>query len=313
MQTPVVCAVTHTEPDAAIGAVSEIFGPPAGEATPLEGGITNRNFRVTLGGRDVVVRVPGRNTSELGIDRAAEAHAAQAAARLGIGPAVAAVIEDPRCIATDYVDGQTMSADALHGEDEIVAVARILRTLHESGEEIPTEFDPFDVIDDHAERATARGAPLPTEYARARTLSEQIKEKLTSPLHDPVFTHNDLLPANLIRSDDGTMHLLDWDYAGMGNRFFDLANFAINAELSAGQRDLLLASYFGEANDRNRATLDLMRVMSDFREAMWGVLQGTLSDLDFDFGAYATKHFQRLVATSEEPGFVEAMEAESVA
>lgn len=308
-----MCAVTHTDPDSAIAAVSELLGPVKDEPIPLEGGITNRNFQVTLGGREVVVRVPGRDTAELGIDRAAEAEAAQAAARLGVGPAVAAVIEDPRCIATDYIAGKTMSAEDLQNETEVIAVSKILRTLHESGETIPTDFDPFDVIHDHAERATARGATLPPEYAQAEALAKQIRQKLTSPLHEPVFTHNDLLPANLIRSDDGTMHLLDWDYAGMGNRFFDLANFAINAELSADQRELLLASYFGEANEGNRATLDLMRVMSDFREAMWGVLQGTLSDLDFDFENYATKHFRRLVETSMEPGFAAAMEADSVA
>ncbi|MFM8527288.1 MAG: phosphotransferase, partial [bacterium] len=131
--------------------------------------------------------------------------------------------------------------------------------------------------------------------------------------HDPVFTHNDLLPANLIRSSDGALHLLDWDYAGMGNRFFDLANFAINAELSETHRDLLLSSYFGEVTDANRATLSLMLVMSDFREAMWGVLQGTLSDLDFDFADYAARHFRRLIETSSEPAFSEALEAESVA
>jgi hypothetical protein len=34
--------------------------------------------------------------------------------------------------------------------------------------------------------------------------------------------------------------------------------------------------------------------MSDFREAMWGVLQGAISDLDFDFEGYAAGHFARL-------------------
>jgi len=308
-----VCAVTHTEADAAIAAVSQILGEVSGGPVALEGGITNRNFRVTLGGRDVVVRVPGKDTSELGIDREAEVQAAQAAARLGLGPSVAAVIDDPRCIATDFVPGETMTADSLHGEREIVRVADILRTLHESGESIRTDFDPFEVIRDHAERAVARGASLPPEFEQAELLAKEIRLKLTSPLHAPVFTHNDLLPANLIRSSDGALHLLDWDYAGMGNRFFDLANFAINAELSETQRDLLLASYFGEATAANRATLDLMRVMSDFREAMWGVLQGTLSDLDFDFSDYAAKHFRRLIETSREPTFSAALEAESVA
>jgi thiamine kinase-like enzyme len=308
-----VCAVTHTEADAAIAAVSEVLGEVSGEPVALEGGITNRNFRVVVGGRDVVVRVPGKDTSELGIDRAAEAQAAQAAARLGLGPPVAAVIEDPRCIATEFVPGETMSAESLQGDREVIGVASILRTLHESGEAIQTDFDPFEVIRDHGERAVARGASLPPEYEEADRLAREIRIKLTSPLHDPVFTHNDLLPANLIRSSDGALHLLDWDYAGMGNRFFDLANFAINAGLSEHHRDLLLSSYFGEVTEANRATLNLMRVMSDFREAMWGVLQGSLSDLDFDFSDYAAQHFRRLIETSREPAFSAAIEAESVA
>lgn len=312
-----MCALAHTDPGSPgsreFEALEAELGPLEGDAVPLEGGITNRNFRAVFSGREVVVRVPGRDTSELGIDRTAEAEAAQAAARLGIGPPVAAVIEEPRCIATEFIEGETMTPDSLQGDAEIAAVARILLTLHESGEVIPTTFDPFEVIRDHAERAAARGAVLPDEYVVVSDLAERIRGKLTSPLHSPVITHNDLLPANLIRSDDGALHLLDWDYAGMGDRFFDLANFAINAELSDSGREHLLESYFGEANDANRATLTLMLVMSDFREAMWGVLQGVLSDLDFDFGEYASKHFGRLIETSRTEDFEAALEAEAVA
>ena len=43
-----------------------------------------------------------------------------------------------------------------------------------------------------------------------------------------------------------------------------------------------------------------MRFMSDFREAMWGVVQQALSDLDFDFRGYADEHFERLERTASE-------------
>ena len=46
-----------------------LLGPASGEVQPVDGGITNRNFRLTLGGRDCVVRVCGKNTGALGIDR----------------------------------------------------------------------------------------------------------------------------------------------------------------------------------------------------------------------------------------------------
>ena len=37
-----------------------------------------------------------------------------------------------------------------------------------------------------------------------------------------------------------------------------------------------------------------MRIMSDFREAMWGVVQAAISELDFDFAGYADEHFERV-------------------
>ena len=43
--------------------------------------------------------------------------------------------------------------------------------------------------------------------------------------------------------------------------------------------------------------------MSDFREAMWGVVQTAVSDLDFDFADYARKHFARLTETGGDPRF----------
>ena len=50
-----------------------------------------------------------------------------------------------------------------------------------------------------------------------------------------------------------------------------------------------------------------MRFMSDFREAMWGVVQQAISELDFDFAGYAAEHFERLEQTAAEPRFREAL------
>ena len=50
-----------------------------------------------------------------------------------------------------------------------------------------------------------------------------------------------------------------------------------------------------------------MRFMSDFREAMWGVVQQAISTLDFDFAGYAAEHFERLQRTAAEPRFRAAL------
>jgi thiamine kinase-like enzyme len=119
--------------------------------------------------------------------------------------------------------------------------------------------------------------------------------------------HNDLLNANFIRSPAG-IRIVDWEYAGMGDRFFDLANFAVNHDLEADGERLLLEAYFGEAPEAATAHLRVMRFMSDFREAMWGVLQQGISELDFDFAAYADEHFERMERTAVQPAFRDAFD-----
>jgi thiamine kinase-like enzyme len=93
----------------------------------------------------------------------------------------------------------------------------------------------------------------------------------------------------------------------MGDVFFDLANFAINHELDDEQSRTLLDAYFGEAREQDEHALALMRFMSDFREAMWGVVQASVSELDVDFEAYAAEHFDRLERTATSQAFREAL------
>jgi thiamine kinase-like enzyme len=123
------------------------------------------------------------------------------------------------------------------------------------------------------------------------------------PKHEPpVLCHNDLLPANFI--DDGlTVKIVDWEYAGMGDRFFDLGNFAVNHQLDSDGEQLLLEFYFGQVQPNHVSRLRLMRLASDMREAMWGFLQSGISALDFDFVAYGTEHLDRFLtaAISHQP------------
>jgi len=118
--------------------------------------------------------------------------------------------------------------------------------------------------------------------------------------------HNDLLNANFI--DDGTrIRIVDWEYAGMGDPFFDLGNFSINHELTPDEDAILLAAYDDDVRPARLARLTLMRTVSDFREAMWGVLQQGISSLDVDFVAYAGEHFERLLAGAAAPSFERAL------
>jgi thiamine kinase-like enzyme len=258
----------------------------------LGGGITNHNFKVSVGGEEFVLRVGGRDTALLGIDRRVEHEASLAATELGIGPEVVAFVEPEGCLVTRFVEGEVGTVTP--GE-----AAVLLARLH-GGAPIGGRFDPFRVVEAYAATAREAGVPLPPGHAGAAATAERIERRRGAVRQTPC--HNDLLPANFIHGPN-RVWIVDWEYAGMGDPAFDLANYAANNGLDeAGDRDLLTAYGGGDL-----ALHVLMRFMSDFREAMWGVVQQAVSELDFDFAAYASEHFERLERASSEPRFRSAL------
>jgi aminoglycoside phosphotransferase (APT) family kinase protein len=281
------------------------LGARLGEATALSGGITNRNYRVAFGTRDYVVRLPGKDTALLGISRDAERLAAGEAARLRIGPQL--VFADADCFVTEYAVAAPIEGPALAADP--APVARALRAFHDSGLELPVRFWVPELLEQYALTVAKLGGALPGAYRSAQALVAQIAQVL--PLREAVPCHDDLLAANLLATPDRIL-LVDWEYAGMGHRLFDLANLAVNNEFDDGAQEQLLEAYFGApAGAGQRAALALMRIVSDAREAAWGVVQGLISELEFDFAGYAQRHYERLARAAADPRLTGWMDAAS--
>jgi len=275
--------------------------------TALSGGITNRNFRVDADGTDQrwVIRLAGNDTHLLGISREVEHAATVAAAGVGVGPEVTAFIRPEGYLVTRFIVGEPVSAEAVHHPDTLRRVADSLRRIHD-GPAIPGLFVPLRIVEAYRALAVARGVPIPPEYDRATDAARRIERALLADPIEPRPCHNDLLNANFI--DDGRrIRIIDWEYAGMGDPFFDLGNFSINHELESDEDVLFLEAYDGSIDPRRLARLTLMRVVSDFREAMWGVLQQGVSTLDVDFVAYAAGSFDRLLRNASTPRFEHAL------
>jgi thiamine kinase-like enzyme len=269
----------------------------------LGGGITNRNFKVVLDDGAYVLRIGGKDTELLGIDRRVEHEASLAAAAVGVGPEVVAFVEPEGYLVTRFLEGSVVEPGVIRSPEALRRVAQSLRAVH-AGPPIPARFDSFRVVESYAVTAAGHGIRVPDEYAPARELANRIESNRGPAAERPC--HNDLLTANFI--DDGTrIRIVDWEYAGMGDVFFDLANFSVNNGLTEEESRLFLEAYFGRVGPEEERRLTLMRFMSDFREAMWGVVQQALSDLDFDFRAYADEHFERLQRTAAERAFRRAL------
>ena len=284
--------------------VERVWPGRSAQIEVLGGGITNRNFKVTLDDGAYVLRIGGKDTELLGIDRRVEYEASLAAAAVGVGPEVVAFVEPEGYLVTRFIGGAVVGPEVFREPDALRRIAQSLRAVH-AGPPIAARFDSFRVVEAYAATAATHGVVVPPEYERARATAALV-ERARGPVPERPC-HNDLLTANFI--DDGSrIRIVEWEYAGMGDVFFDLANFAVNNGLSDDETAALLRAYFGEdVRPEHERALTLMRFMSDFREAMWGVVQQARSDLDFDFRGYAEQHFERLGRTASQRTFRKAL------
>ncbi|HKI16937.1 MAG TPA: phosphotransferase [Isosphaeraceae bacterium] len=262
-------------------------GPIAIERT--EGGISNHNFVVRVGGQDFVARL-GEERPLLGIDRRNEVVCHRAASALGLAPAV--IHHEAGLLVTRFIAGRTLAQVDVRQPDCILLVASQLRRLHDSWAGLIGEmvyFCPFQTVRTYAQTAAKIGASLPNDIAQvladAAVLSRQI-----APFR-PVLCHNDLLAANLINADD-RLWLVDWEYAGIGHACFDLANLSANARFTDEQDRGLLTAYHGEFQPGHLTELRIFKAMSLVREALWSTIQTVASDIDFDYYRYAADNLE---------------------
>ena len=286
--------------DAVIAAVPDWRGHEP-TITPIEAGRTNRNYRVEVGSATFFLRLSHEDTALLGIDRVAEYEAALAAAASGVGPEVVAHLPEHGCLVTAWVAGEPLAEGDMEQESVLADVARVVSTIH-AGPALPATFDAFRIVEAYRRVSADRGVPIPEAYEPAHAHAERIEAAFARAPVPARPCHNDLLSDNFLKGTDG-FWLVDYEYSGMGDPFFDLGNLSINNGLSEASQETLLRLTFGEPTEAHRARLQLMRIMSDYREAMWGVIQQGLSTLDIDYVAYADRHFERLLRSMADERF----------
>lgn len=221
------------------------------------------------------------------------------AASVGVGPEVVAFVEPQGYLVTRFIAGRPVAPPQMRSPQVIAKVGRSIRAIHEASP-IPSRFDSHQVVRRYASTASQRGVSPPEHYAWALGVAQRIRSARRPPPEVPC--HNDLLNANFI--DDGErIRIVDWEYAGMGDPFFDLGNLSVKHDYGPAEERLLLQACFGKVRDQDLAAVRVMRFMGAFFEAMWGVVQQAISTLEFDYAGYAGENFARLRAIASDPDF----------
>jgi len=270
--------------------------------TPLVGGITNQNYRVDIGGETFVLRIGGKGTHLLGIDRGRESICTAIAAQVGVGAEVIHFLADEEVLVTRFIVGRGITPEMAAESGTLHRIVDSMKRYH-AGPAFPGTFSPFETVRNYHRLALERGVSFPDTLPRVFALMAEVEYALAESGAVQIKPcHNDLLASNFI--DDGhTIWILDWEYAGMGDIFFDLGNFAVNQSLIDEQCELLLRFYFGEVRPADLAHLHMMRLGSDLRESFWGFLQLGISELDFDYREYGHRHLNRFLQNAASSNF----------
>ncbi len=263
----------------------------------LKGGITNHNYRIDAGGKAYMLRITGEGTDLLGIKRDVEHAANKAAGLLGVAPEVLYFIEPEGYLVTRFVQGKRIPPVEMVKPENVRRVVRKLRLYHTRAPQVAGEFNVFRRIEYLTGISKSHHCRFPPDFDWVLEKVKQVEETLGKDPYVPTPCHCDLLNLNFLDEETpgeiGEVRILDWEYAGMGDIFFDLANFSHHHRFSDELVHVLLQEYFGEVQPKHFARLKLMWPMSTVHEAMWGTTQTGISKLEEDFQGYADLWFGR--------------------
>jgi thiamine kinase-like enzyme len=279
------------------------FAAPDRRVTPIAGGLTNHNYRVTTAAGDYVLRISVRETGELGIDRTNEYHNSVLAAAVGVGAPVLARIRDPEALVVRFVDGVTLSPADFEDPRRVSALAAALRRLH-GAPPFARDFDMVAVQSRYQRIVADNGYPLPAGYDgyadQARTLARVLSATRTRTAP----CHNDLMPGNFIESAGPGSHIwvVDYEYSGNNDPCYDLGDAINELELDPLRAEQLVSEYHGGPRPRELARARLWSLMSKYGWSLWGSIRiGTTGDPEIRDWARAL--WARAVAEFESPEF----------
>ncbi len=237
------------------------------------GGMTNRNYRVTVGDTRYVVRIPGEGTEEY-VDRKADEQATRITSNLGVNAPLVFYDASTGVQITRFIEnGVTMSTSVFADPGSVRRAALSFRKLHTSGAKFRNRFDDKAIAHSYIELLTKKNAPLPDGYDRVQREAETIRSALAQSCGELVACHNDPAPENLIDTGE-RVYILDWEFGGNNDPFWDLADLAVETNFTEEQDRLLLETYLGrEPKLSEYGRMVLQKSMVFLLWTLWGVLQ----------------------------------------
>jgi thiamine kinase-like enzyme len=236
------------------------------------GGLTNKNYKVDIESGSYVIRLPGDGTEEL-INRRDEHTCTDLANQVNIDSQLLYFDDNTGIKISSYIVGaETMNAELLREKDNIKSIAGLLKKLHTCGKSIPVIFNVFEKVEEYENLIKKyKHVSLWNDYEEIKNRVYGLKDEVEEMKIQLTMCHCDPLCENFVKGID-RMYLVDWEYAGMNDPMWDVADVFIEAEYTVEYEELFNSFYFGEVPSKELKRRILMnKVFLDFLWSLWGM------------------------------------------
>lgn len=264
----------------------------------LKSGMTNQSFLFELDGKHYICRIPGPGTEFL-INRKEEEAVYKAVTPLGITEHILYFDGKTGYKIAQYYEG-ARNADAKNPE-EMAACMEMLRKLHHSGVTVPHTFRIRERIDFYERICRGHEEMLFEDYPAVRARMNELMDRLDTLERPCCLSHIDSVADNFLFLPDGSLRLIDWEYAGMCDPLIDIAMCSIYSYYSQEELDHLLEEYLQHApSDEERFVTYAYAALGGFLWALWAVFKSMegreFGDYTIVMYRYAKNYYRKIVS-----------------
>ena len=265
------------------------------QITQLSGGITNKLFRIQSKKGDYTVRIYGDKT-DLFINRDYEAHAICEMAKVGVCSNIVKYMPEKGVTIVEFIDDAIVLKNKHFLDASLHAkIVEPIRKIHNSGVTLERIFNPLMEVMKMSAILERLNADYP-EFDIAGTIQRLIKLSsiINIPESEYCACHNDLLADNFIlikeeasHNYDAPMYIIDWEYAGMAPRHYDIADMFQEILVPREAEKQIVETYCdGYKFDHTLYLIDLFKPFPDIYWFLWSLIQLNISKIEFDYYNY---------------------------
>ena len=256
------------------------------------GGMTNKNYKVNIKGRYYILRMPGTGTQDM-ISRSNENNNVHLVDSLGIDSKITYFDEETGIKLSEFIeDAETLNSQTAKREDNMELTASILKKLHTSHIKFENEFNVFNEIEKYERLLEEANGVYYSDYSYVREKVISLKDILERVGIELRPCHNDTVPENFIKDNNGRIYLIDWEYSGSNDPMWDLAAHILECGFSKDEEELFLQKYFEKDNveEKYKQKILIYKICQDFLWSIWTIVKEAKGD---DFGSYGLDRYNR--------------------